>query len=103
MFDVLKLGLFFVSRISLPHKIDFHKHTYAFLTMYLVGPPRPWDLQKSPPLVGFLLTGGGYFTEIFQKMAKNGRNLTKNGSFLLLKLFKLSEIIFFVMHLLKDT
>ena len=54
MFDVLKLGLFFVSRISLPHKIDFHKHTYAFLTMYLVGPPRPWDLQKSPPLVGLI-------------------------------------------------
>ena len=49
---MLKLGLFFVSSINLAHKTDFYKRAYAFLPMYLLGPPRPWDLQKSPPWVG---------------------------------------------------
>ena len=49
---MLKLGLFFVSSINLAHKTDFYKRAYAFLPMYLLGPPRPRDLQKSPPWVG---------------------------------------------------
>ena len=49
---MLKLGLFFVSSINLAHKTDFYKRAYAFLPMYLLAPPRPWDLQKSPPWVG---------------------------------------------------
>ena len=47
---MLKLGLFFVSRISLAHKTDFYKRAYAFLPMYLLGPPpAPGIFKKARP------------------------------------------------------
>ena len=46
---MLKLGLFFVSSISLAHKIGFYKRAYAFLPMYLLGPRAPGIFKKARP------------------------------------------------------
>ena len=61
---MLKLGLFFVSRISLAHKTDFYKRAYAFLPMYLLGPPPPLGSSKKPAL-GRVLWGLSYDVQLF--------------------------------------
>ena len=37
--------------------INISEDITGFLSIGLVGPPRPWDRQKSPPLVGLSRRG----------------------------------------------